>query len=92
MPALSRGCVYIPLLIYFIIKEYKMILIRKNKKILKVYLGVMIVVYFVLVAVFAIYYNYLAIVKYGFFVWFGEIVIAWKALFWPYYIFFGNWG
>lgn len=78
------------LLIHFTTKEYKMALIRKNKKILKICLGVMIVIYFVLVVVFAIYYNHLAVAKYGFFVWFGEIIIAWEALCWPYYIFFAN--
>lgn len=51
-----------------------------------------VVVYFILVIMFAVYFNYLFYAEHGFWTWFffGEVIATLKALVWPYAIFFGN--
>lgn len=63
-----------------------------TKMILKTYCLYTFIVYCAFVVVFAPYYSYEYIKEHGFMAWllFGEIVACWKALVWPYYVFFSG--
>jgi len=59
------------------------------KKIITSFLGTMIGIYFLSVAVFALYFNWQYAKHHGFMKWvfFGEIAATAKSVVWPYYIF-----
>lgn len=60
------------------------------KEALKSYSIGICVMYFVAVFIFAIYFSWLYAKEHGFIAWifFGEIVPFFKAIVWPYFIFF----